>query len=38
VANLLLAWVAVVSVLAGILVHLKIEQPMLAYLRRKWAG
>ena len=38
VANLLLAWVAVVSVLAGILVHLKIEQPMLAYLRRNWAG
>jgi peptidoglycan/LPS O-acetylase OafA/YrhL len=38
VANLLLAWVAVVSVWAGILVHLKIEQPMLSYLRRKWAG
>ncbi len=33
VANLLLGWVAVVSVLAGILVHLKIEMPLLAYLR-----
>jgi peptidoglycan/LPS O-acetylase OafA/YrhL len=38
VANLLLAWVAIISVWAGILVHLKIEQPMLAYLRRNWAG
>ena len=38
VANLLLAWVAMISVWAGILVHLKIEQPMLAYLRRNWAG
>jgi peptidoglycan/LPS O-acetylase OafA/YrhL len=38
VANLMLAWVAIISVWAGILVHLKIEQPMLAYLRRNWAG
>lgn len=38
VANLLLAWLAVVSVWVGVLVHLKIEQPMLAYLRRKWVS
>lgn len=37
VANLILVWVAVASVLAGILVHLKIEQPLLAALRGRLA-
>jgi peptidoglycan/LPS O-acetylase OafA/YrhL len=38
VANLILVWVAVASVLAGILVHLKIEQPLLAALRGRLAN
>lgn len=37
VVNLLLLWVTVVAVFAGIIIHLKIELPMLTFLRGKLA-
>lgn len=38
VVNFLLLWVTVAAVFAGVMIHLKIELPMLTFLRGKLAG